>query len=266
MWENVWQFFVAIYSNPTVEGISIALLMGAIWLAAFRVPLAKQPRLWIYLVVGAVLFGPAIAFLQMPLQQLSFQPFSNFWETEVWQKRLLVTEIPAMLITGFVQEGIKLVPVLIYRKLRQPISDRKVLLTGAAVGAGFGIFEAAWLLNQIFSTGVSWPMFQFQGWNAFLSIWERLLIIGFHTSTTALAAYFLNIGKGSQTYLLVALFHSVLNYGTILSAAGVFTMVQTEIYVTVLCAIVIGAALWLRWHKRPAEPTLENPPEADAPA
>jgi len=240
--------------------------MGAIWLAAFRVPLAKQPRLWIYLVVGAVLFGPAIAFLQMPLQQLSFQPFLNFWETEVWQKRLLVTEIPAMLITGFVQEGIKLVPVLIYQKLRQPISDRKVLLTGAAVGAGFGIFEAAWLLNQIFSTGSSWSMVQMQGWQALLSFWERLFIVGFHTSTTALAAYWFNKGKGGRAYLFIALFHSVMNYGAILSAAGVFTMVQTEIYVTVLCAIVIGAALWLRWHERPAEPTLENPPEAGVPA
>jgi hypothetical protein len=46
----------------------------------------------------------------------------------------------------------------------------------------------------------------------------------------------------------------------------VFTIVQTEIYITVLSAITIAAAVWLRWHKRPAEPTLENPPEADAPA
>jgi len=155
--------------------------------------------------------------------------------------------------------------VLIYRKLCQPISDRKVLLTGAAVGAGFGIFEAAWLLNQIFSTGFSWSMVQMQGWQALLSFWERLFIVGFHTSTTALAAYWFNKGKGGRAYLLIALFHSVMNYGAILSAAGVFTTVQTEIYVTVLCAIVIGAALWLRWHKRPAEPTLENPPEAGVP-
>ena len=57
-----------------------------------------------------------------------------------------------------------------------------------------------------------------------------------------------------------------MNYGAILAAAGVFTMVQTEIYITVLCTIMIGAALWLRWHDRPAEPTLAIPPEAGAPA
>jgi len=134
------------------------------------------------------------------------------------------------------------------------------------VGAGFGIFEAAWLLNQVFTTGFSLPAFQFQGWQAPLSIIERLFIVGFHTSTTALAAYFLNKGKGGRAYLGIALFHSVLNYGAVLAAAGVFTIVQTEIYITVLCTIMIGAALWLRWHDRPAEPTLESPPEAGAPA
>ena len=266
MWENIWQFFTAIYSNPTVEGIGIALIMGAIWLAVFRMRLGKQPRLWILLSVGALLFGPTIGLLQFPLQSLSMQALFHFWGTEIWQERLLLSEIPAMLITGFVQEGIKLVPLLIYRKRRQPLPDREALLAGAAVGAGFGIFEAAWLLNQVFTTGFSLPAFQFQGWQAPLSIIERLFIVGFHTSTTALAAYFLNKGKGGRAYLGIALFHSVLNYGAVLAAAGVFTIVQTEIYITVLCTIMIGAALWLRWHDRPAEPTLESPPEAGAPA
>jgi hypothetical protein len=266
VWENIWQFFTAIYSNPTVEGIGIALIMGAIWLAIFRMRLGKQPRLWILLSVGALLFGPTIGLLQFPLQSLSMQALFHFWGAEIWQERLLVSEIPAMLITGFVQEGMKLMPVLIYRKRRQPLPDHEALLAGAAVGAGFGIFEAAWLLNQVFTTGFSLPAFQFRGWQAPFTIIERLFIVGFHTSTTALAAYFLNKGKGSQVYLLVAFFHSVLNYGAILSAAGLLTMVQTEIYITVLCAIMIGAALWLRWHERPAEPTLASPPEADAPA
>jgi len=266
VWENIWQFFTSIYSNPTVEGIGIALIIGAIWLALFRMPLGKQPRLWIFLAAGALLFGPTIALLQFPLQSLSMQALFHFWDAEIWQERLLLSEFPAMLITGFVQEGIKLVPVLIYRKRRQPLPDREALLAGAVVGAGFGIFEAAWMLNQVFTTGFSLPAFRLQGWQASLSIIERLFIVGFHTSTTALAAYFLNKGKGSQAYLLVAFFHSVLNYGAILSAAGLLTMVQTEIYITVLCAIMIGAALWLRWHERPAEPTLASPPEADAPA
>ena len=266
MWENIWQFFTSIYSNPTVEGIGIALIMGAIWLAVFRMRLGKQPRLWILLSVGALLFGPTIGLLQFPLQSLSMQALFHFWGAEIWQERMLLSEIPAMLITGFVQEGVKLVPVLIYRKLRRPLSNREALLAGAAVGAGFGIFEAAWLLNQIFSTGFSLPALRLQGWQASFSIIERLLIVGFHTSTTALAAYCVNKGKGSQAYLLVALFHSVLNYGTVLSAAGLLTMVQTEIYITLLCAIMIGAALWLRWHERPTEPTLASPPEAGAPA
>jgi len=266
MWENIWQFFIAIYSNPTVEGIGIALIMGAIWLAVFRIPLGKQPRLWIFLAVGALLFGPTIGLLQFPLQMLSMQALFQAWGAEIWQERLLLSEIPAMLITGFVQEGMKLVPVLIYRKHRQPRSDREALLAGAAVGAGFGIFEAAWLLNQVFTTGFSLPAFRLQGWQAFLSILERLFIVGFHTSTTAIAAYYFNKGKGGRAYLAIALFHSVMNYGAILAAAGVFTIVQTEIYITVLCAIMIGAALWLRWHERLAEPTLASPPEAGAPA
>jgi len=71
MWENVWQFFVAIYSNPTVEGIGIALLLGAIWLALFRVPLAKQPRLWIFFKL------PVLCFLAQPSAYCN-SPYNRF--------------------------------------------------------------------------------------------------------------------------------------------------------------------------------------------
>ena len=266
MWENAWQFFVSIYSNPTVEGIGIALIMGTIWLADFRMPLGKQPSLWIFLAVGAVLFIPTVLFLQTPLQAISYQFFSQILSREAWRSQLLLAQIPGMLISGFVQEGMKLVPVLIYRKRRQPLSEGQALLTGAAVGAGFGIFEAAWLFYQNFRMGFSWNNIQFEGWLGILFFVERFIAIAFHISATAVLSYYWNKNKGGRAYLIIALFHSILNYGAVLAIAQVFTTIETEVYIAVLSAILIGMALWLRWHERPSEPAAELPPESGAPA
>ena len=257
MWESIWQLFVSFYSNPSGWGISIALALGAIWLGAFAPPVHKRPWLWAVLAGGAILFGPTIAFIQVPLQFGANQALLHFWGEATLQQHLLLAGIPALLFTGLVQEGLKLVPALVYRKYERPISDRDALTLGAVAGAGFGIFEAAWILNTVFAQGFTWAMVQLQGWQALIPFWERFSTIAFHTGATALAIYGWNKGKGWQIYLLVALLHIILNYGVVLLAAQVLTIMQMEIYALGGAIAAIAPAYWLRW-RRQRELTTES--------
>lgn len=254
----VWQLFVSFYVNPSGWGISIALVLGAIWFAAFAPPIHKRPWLWAVLAAGAVLFGPTIAFIQVPLQLAANQAMLHFWEQATLQEHLLLAGIPAVLFTGLVQEGLKLVPPLVYMKYGQPISDRNALILGAVAGVGFGVFEAVWIFNTVFASGFSWATVQLYGWQAVIPFWERLSAIGFHAGATALAVYGWNRGIGWRFYLLVALLHVVLNYSAVLFAAHVLTMVQVEVYASVLAAAVVAPALCLRWQSPNQESDAEN--------
>jgi hypothetical protein len=258
MWENIWQLFISFYSNPGGWGIGIALALGAIWLGAFAPPIHKRPWLWAVLAGGAILFGPTIAFVQAPLQIGVNQALLHFWDQATLQEHVLFFGIPALLFTGLVQEGLKLVPALVYMERKQPISNRDALILGAVAGAGFGIFEAVWVLNTAFASGFTWATVQLQGWEALLPFWERFSAVGFHTAATALAIYGWNKGKGWQFYLLVALLHIILDYSVVLFVAQVMTVVQLEIYCSVLAAAVLIPALWLRWRRPRQEPGIEN--------
>jgi len=249
MWENIWQLFTSFYSNPSGWGIGIGIALGAIWLGAFAPPVHRKPWLWAVLAGGAILFGPAIAFIQVPLQFGANQALLHFWDQATLQQHLLLAGIPALLFTGLVQEGLKLVPPLVYMKCERPISNRTAIVIGAAAGAGFGIFEAVWVLNTVFAQGFTWATVQFQGWQALIPFWERFSAVGLHTAVTALAIYGWNKGRGWQFYLLVALLHIILDYSAVLLAAQVLTIVKLEIYCSVLAVAVLIPALWLRWRK-----------------
>jgi hypothetical protein len=249
MWEYAWQLFVSFYSNPSGWGIGIALALGAIWLGAFAPPVHKRPWLWAVLAGGAVLFGPTIAFIQVPLQFGANQALLHFWDQATLQQHLLLAGIPAILFTGLVQEGLKLVPPLVYRKYKHPISNRDALILGAVAGAGFGTLEAVWGLNTVFASGFTWATVQLQGWQALIPFWERFSAVAFHTGATALAIYGWNKGKGWQFYLLVALLHIILDYSAVLLAAHALTLVQVEIYVLVGAIAAVAPALWLRWRR-----------------
>jgi len=248
--------FVSFFQNPSASGtylaiaIGLAIAFGAVWLAGYRPPLFKKPWLWAVLVSSAFLTLAAISFVQIPLQTWTGQALNHFWSAESSMRWILLAGIPLMLFTGLVQEGAKLVPVVVYwRRSGKNIDPKLGLVIGAVAGAGFAIFEAQYIHNVIFSYGWTWEWVQAYGFVALLGFWERFFTVAAHIAFSALAGYGLAKGRGWQFYLIASGLHAVLNYSVVLLQAGLLTDLHAEIYVAVIAVVVTAWALWLRWRK-----------------
>ena len=250
MVEQIVGFFVSGFANPSILGIGLAIAFGAIWLAGYWPPLFKKPWLWAVLVTGAILTWAAVAFIQIPLQAWTQQAMGNFWSQEILLRWLLLAGMPIILLSGLVQEGSKLVPVVVYwwRKGRN-IDPKLGLAIGAVAGLGLGVFEAVWVHNTIFAAGWSWEAVQTGGLVALAGFWERFFAVAFHIAASALAGYGLTKGWGWQFYLLASFLHAFLNYSVVLLQSGLITGIQLEIFAAVWAALVTGGTLWLRWRK-----------------
>jgi RsiW-degrading membrane proteinase PrsW (M82 family) len=250
MIEYTVSFFLSFFQNPSALGIGLAIAFGAIWLAAYRPPLIKRPWFWAVLVSSAILALAAASFIQIPLQVLAGAALGNFWSQEVLERWILLAAIPQIFLSGLVQEGAKLVPVVVYWwRSGRNIDPRLGLAIGAVAGAGFGIFEAQWAHNVIFASGWTWGAVQAGGYMALAGFWERFFVVAAHTAFSALAGYGLARGWGWQFYLIAAALHGLLNYSVVLVQVGIFTALHMEIYVAVLAVLVTAWALWLRWRK-----------------
>ena len=250
MLEQIVGFFVSLFTNPSVLGIGLALVFGTIWLAPYWPPLFKKYWLWAVLVSSAILSLAAVSFIQIPLQIWAGQALNYFWSEEILMNWLMLAGIPQILLSGLVQEGSKLAPVVIYwwRKGRN-IDPKLGLAIGAVAGAGLGVFEAVWVHNNIFAAGWSWEAVQTGGIMALAGFWERFFAVAFHIAASALAGYGLAKGWGWQFYLLAAFLHAFLNYSIVPLQSGLITIIQLEIFAAVWAVLVTAGALWLRWKK-----------------
>ena len=113
-------YFLSFFQNSGTSGIylaisiGLAIAFGAVWLAGYRPPLARKPWLWAVLVGSAFLTPAAVCFIQIPLQIKAWQALGYFWGQAVLVRWILLAAIPQILLTGLVQEGSKLVPVVVY--------------------------------------------------------------------------------------------------------------------------------------------------------
>ena len=247
-------FFVSFFQNPSAWGIGLAIAFGAVWLAGYRPPLVRKPWLWADLAASAILTLAAVSFIQIPLQNWTEQALSHVG--------ILVAGIPLVLLAGLVQEGSKLMPVVVYWwRSGKNIDPKLGLAIGAVAGVGFGIFEAQWAHNLIFASGWTWEAVQTGGFIALAGFWERFFGVATHTAFSALAGYGLARGWGWQFYLISSVLHGLLNYDVVLLQAGLFTVVHVEIYAAVLAVLVTAWALWLRWRKKAAttDPAISSP-------
>ena len=259
-------FFKSFFQNPSASGtylaiaIGLAIAFGAVWLAGYRPPLFKKPWIWAVLAGSAFLTLAAISFIQIPFQYWVQQALSQLWSQESAMRWLLLAGIPLMLLTGLVQEGAKMVPVVVYwQRGGRNIDPKLGLAIGAVAGAGFAIFEAQWAHNLIFASGWTWAAVQTGGFMALLGFWERFFTVAAHIAFSALAGYGLARGRGWQFYLIASALHALLNYGRFLLIA-LLPDFHEEIYIAAVAVAVTAWALWLRWRKRAAmvEPVISS--------
>ena len=255
MLQQIFDFFLSLFMHPSVWGITLAIVFGIIWLISYWPPILRKPWLWAIFVAGVFLTPIAFAFIQYPIQ-IKLQ---QSWGPETTSRWLLLIGIPVILTRVLVQEGAKLVPATIYwcRKGRK-IDPKLGLIIGAVSGAGFGIFEAQWILNATYAYyGWNWDLVQTNGFLALIPFTERFFYIAFHAGSCALAGYGLAKGWGWQFYLLASLLHFILGY-TPLLIQSIFTSsgsrelaTITETFISVWAILITGATLWLRWRKLP---------------
>jgi hypothetical protein len=235
------------FSQPNIIGIGLALVFGAAWLALYRPPLFKNPWLWAVMAGSAILTPIAIDLTAFPVSIWIMQLYSNFWSEEVIMHWILLASIFPLFVTGLVQMGCKLVPVVIYWWYKDRNIDPKLgLAAGAVAGAGFGILEAQWAHNYILASGWSWTLVQSYGIEALGGFWGRFFVVGWHVATCALAGWGLAKGKGWQFYLLASLLFVLLNYTEYLVSMDLVEPVAGYIIVAAWALLVTGAALWLR--------------------
>lgn len=256
MLEYMLDFFKSFFYVPGLSwdlcllGIGLAFAFGAAWFTAYWTPILKKPWAWAVLVVSAFLTLLAITFVQIPLQWWTSEALSHFWSSAVLNDWLLLAGIPTILLSGLVQEGSKLVPVVFYwQRKGRSITPRMGLILGALAGLGFGVFEALWIHNIVFASGWTWTTVQVGGVLELSAFWERFFAVGFHIAVSALAGYGLAKGWGWQFYLIASGLHALLNYGVVLAAFGLLGTVGIEVYVAVGAALVTAFVLWLRWCK-----------------
>lgn len=249
---------VDFFRNPNMWGIFFAVLFGLFWLALLVPKQAKRATFWIMLVAGAVVFIPAIAFVQSPLQTLIGKALVHYWNMEQLQDKVLLAVVPQILMGGLVQEGFKLLPlfVLFYGVRKGIVGPRSFMLMGAAVGAGFAIIETQWVNNSVIAQGFTWDTLKL-GWVAYLPFFERFFSTAFHIGSGAFLAYGLARGRWWQYFLSLALVHAILNYGAVLYQIGKLTVNQAEILIAILSTILFGLALYARWHRSNAVPSAE---------
>jgi len=268
LWEQMQYFLKSWFIYPDLKwglmliGIGLALVFGAIWLICHWPPLFRKHWLWAVAVFSAFFTMLAVTFVQIPLQYYVGQALEHFWNIQTLYDWLLLAGLPGVLLSGLVQEGAKMVPMVAWWwRSGRNIDPKLGLAIGALAGASFGIFEAVWGHNQVFMAGWTWQEVQSGGLLALTPFWDRFWVIAFHIAASSLAGYGLAKGRGWQFYLIAAGLHGLINYVVLPYRKGQMNFNQVEIYVAVVAALVTAVVLWLRWRKgkeekeEPSQPT-----------
>ena len=161
LWEQMSSFFLSAFQFPGLDwplvllAIALGIAFGAIWLIAYRPPLRDALALLAVAGSSALLAWAAIAFVQVPLQ---------VWWNEALLLDLGSADGPTLAIGGRCAdrpdqrphpEGAKLVPVVVRRARKRSTFDARTgLIVGAVAGAGSASFEAIWVHNTTFASGV----------------------------------------------------------------------------------------------------------------
>jgi len=204
----------------------IFLLIGAIYTLPFIRKAYRHFEVYLALVAGALVFL-LLDYTQVPLQRL--YATAVLIPAVKGGASIYLYAIVSALLTGVVQEILKLIPIAAIDYWRRP---RRGLLpaTGLFCGLGFGIYEAAAITGAAYQSGamplISWGLF------------ERIVTILFHGLTGFILAYGLQRGTKAliTAWVVVVLAHSLINYTILFYQKGT---VDTGLYEIIIAFFVM---------------------------
>jgi RsiW-degrading membrane proteinase PrsW (M82 family) len=257
-----WFIYSGVEWHYILIAIGLALLFGGIWIAFYRQPRFRDSWPVAVLVFSAFFTVVAVALIQMPLQYYLEEGMTNLWDILTLNDWLLLAGIPIILLSGLVQEGAKMVPMVFWWRGRKGLDPKMGLAIGALAGFGFGVFEGFWMHSYALGSGWTWDVIINNGFVGIAPYWERFFTIGFHIAASAIAGYGLAKGLGWQFYLIAAGLHALINYSVLIYQKGYFSLTGMEIYIAVVAVLVAIAAIMLRYRKGKVEeplPPIEPP-------
>ncbi len=229
---------------------SLALLLGIFWLTLVTwSSWWRRLVVWPALLLGAAVFSPSIAWVQVPLQYVTGAALVQAFGQASLQANLLLAGIPQILESGLVQAAAKLLVILLLFLILR-VRGGRLVLVGAAVGASFGAFEAAWTFGLILASGWTPDTAQLLGSLAFIGFVERFFAVAFHTASGTLLGYGVLRGRAGLYYILAAALHSVANYAAILLQVRAVDAIGSEVYVGVISLLAVGWAFTLARRSR----------------
>lgn len=178
-------------------------------------------------ILSALLMGPSISVLQVPLQNWTL--YLLMAHTRI--TNLLLLQFPVIMLSGLVQEPVKFLAVL----AAGPGERRKqFLFLGVLAGAAYGGMEALILLSIAFH----YP--DVTAANLAVVIFQRAFVILFHLSLTALVALYWSrsLKSGLIALLLAALVHSMLNYISVTAYPVLGVLVELFIAATAITTFI----------------------------
>lgn len=175
------------------------------------------------------------------------QAFSHFYnDVTIWDWYLLIV-IPGAAISGFVQEGAKILPVWIWRRQSGlNITPQLGMALGAVAGAGVGIFESFWIFGQMFGAGWTVDAISTDGFMGIAGFWERFFVLAFHIALSSLAGYGIATGKGWKFWAIAGGLHALLNYAAAFYSKGHLSLVQVETVIALFGVLATVAVVLLR--------------------
>lgn len=261
LWDYMLDFGKSWFVYPDIGlgyffvALGMALVFGAFWLCTHWPALFKNRWYIAVAISSAMLTAGAVIFIQVPLQ---------YWLNEGWQAAfddatletwLLLVGIPSFLVSGLVQEGAKMVPMVAWWwKGGKKLTPNMGLAIGAVAGAAFGVFEGYRVFHIIFYSGWIPDYIDLYGFEGILGFWERFFAIGFHTSVSALVGWGLAKGKGWQFFLLGSFLHGWFNYNVVFYSKGWLTTVQLETIIAVFALVMTAVVLLIRFRRQPEFP------------
>ncbi|MCR4401393.1 MAG: hypothetical protein NUW12_01225 [Firmicutes bacterium] len=234
---SIWDSALTVLRTLTVPGSAVGAGLAAIALAFFlsmrKHKLSKQQVAGgaLGFALGAALFAPSIAEVQVPLQSLA----TRWAMANLATANTVVLYTPAILLTGIVQEPAKLLAAGLGVWAVRSGKRAAAPMLGAIAGAGYGGMEAAVILSYALAVAPS-------GSFPWLAAVERASAVVFHLSLPGIVMFWWTRGaaRGLVSLLGAVLAHIALDFLPVLFAAGMVGLAFVETVVGMISLALLA--------------------------